>query len=324
MPQIRRPRRGSMAFYPRKRASRIYPSLSVFPESDKPKAMLFAGYKAGMTHTIMTDPVKGSPTFGHEIQVPVTILECPPMKVIGVRAYKDTSKGMTVLTEAIAKDLPKDIDRKIITGKFKTDEKVAEIEKAADDVADVRLIVATSPAQTAIGKRKPEVFEVEVGGKTAKERIEFAKGMIGKEIKAEDVFQEGEAVDTTAITTGKGVQGPVKRFGVAIQNRHAKQKLRHVGAIGGQIPGKLRFTVRHAGQMGFQKRTEINKRVIKMGEAKDIVPKSGMKSYGVMKSNFVLLQGSVPGPKKRLIFVRPAVRPPKVKVLTPDVKEIVR
>ena len=79
-----------------------------------------------------------------------------------------------------------------------------------------------------------------------------------------------------------------------------------------------------AGQVGYQRRTEMNKRVIKIGEGKDVVPSSGINRYGILKSNFVLLQGSVPGPKKRLIMMRPAIRPPKAKVAMPEVREIVK
>lgn len=324
MPSVKRPRRGSMAFYPRKRASRIYPTITTYPDSDKPKAMAFAGYKAGMTHAIVFDGTKGSATFGQEIQVPATILECPPLRVISIRAYHDTAKGPMPLVEAFAKELPKNAARKIKTGKFKTNEKISEIEKKADRISSVRFVVSTEPTQTAFAKKTPEIFEIEIGGKTAKEKIDFAKNLLGKEIKIQDVLQEGEAVDVVAVTKGKGTQGTVKRFGVRIQNRHAKQKLRHVGAIGGQVPRKIRWTVRHAGQMGFQRRTELNKRVMKIGDGKEIVPKSGLHRYGILKSNFVLLQGSVSGPKKRLILMRPAIRPPKVKVAAPDIREIAK
>lgn len=324
MPQVKRPKRGTKAFYPRKRASRIYPSLSVYPESEKPKALAFAGYKAGMTHAIIFDNKKGSPTFGQEIQVPVTILECPPLKVIAVRAYHDTPDGTKVFSEVFSKDLPKELARKTKVGKFKTDEKLAQIEKESEKISRVRFVISTNPRQTAFAKKTPEIFEIEIGGKSAKEKIEFAKSLLGKEIKVEDVIKEGEAVDAIAVTKGKGTEGPVKRFGVRIQDRHAKQKLRHVGAIAQQVPRKVRWTALMAGQLGFQRRTELNKRVVKIGEGKDIVPSGGVKRYGILKSNFVLLQGSVPGPKKRIVFMRPAIRPPKAKLVVPEVREIAK
>src|SRR3989304_8051120 len=100
MPEVSRPRRGSLGFYPRKRAKRIYPSISTYPSEEKPKVLAFAGYKAGMTNVIAVDNKKGSPTFGQQIVVPVTILDCPPIKIVGLRAYTKTVKGLKVFTEA--------------------------------------------------------------------------------------------------------------------------------------------------------------------------------------------------------------------------------
>ena len=55
MPQTRQPRRGSMQFWPRKRARRSYARVKAWANSDKPKLLGFAGYKVGMTHIIATD-----------------------------------------------------------------------------------------------------------------------------------------------------------------------------------------------------------------------------------------------------------------------------
>ncbi|MEM5773221.1 MAG: 50S ribosomal protein L3 [Candidatus Aenigmatarchaeota archaeon] len=323
MPAIKRPKKGSQAFYPRKRAKRIYPAISTYPETEKPKLLDFAGYKAGMTQVILIDNVKSSPTFGQEVAVPATVIECPPLKVLGIRAYKTTTKGLQVLGEAWAKDLPKWIERKV---KAKpSEEKISEIEKKLEKISKIRLIVSTQPKSSGLGKKKPEIFEIEVGGKDAKEKFDFAKQLLGKEIKASEVFKQGEYVDVIAVTKGKGTAGPVKRFGVFIQSRHAKEKRRHVGTLGQEQPGKVRHTVPMAGQLGFQTRTEFNKRILKIGEdGKEITPSSGFKRYGLIKSDYILIEGSVPGPKKRLIRLRAAIRPPKLKFLIPEIKEVVK
>lgn len=322
MPAKRRPKRGSHAFYPKKRAIRIYPSISTYPEAEKPRLMDFAGYKAGMTHAILLDNVKSSPTFGQEISVPVTVLDCPPSKVVGIRAYKSTAKGLQVLGEAWSKELPKELARK--TKAKGSEEKIGDIEKNLEKISRIRLIFATQPILSGFGKKTPEIFEVEIGGKDAKEKFDFAKQLLGKEIKASDIFKQGEYVDAIAVTKGKGTAGPVKRFGIFIQSRHAKEKRRHVGTLGQEEPGKVRHTVPMAGQLGFQTRTEMNKRILKIGEkGEEITPKSGFKRYGVIKSNYLLIEGSVSGPKKRLVRLRVTIRPPKVKLLVPEIREIV-
>jgi len=323
MPGVKRPRRGSLAYWPKKRAKRIYPQLSTYTEADKGKALVFAGYKAGMGHAVLIDTKKTSMTSGQEIAVPVTILDCPPIKVLGLRVYQKTAKGFQALDEFWSKDLPKDLVRKV-QAKPSKEEKLAQIEKDLEKISKLRAIVCTQPRLSGIGKKKPELFELEVGGKDMKEKFDFAKQVLGKEVAAKDVLKEGELVDVIAVTKGKGTQGPVKRFGIRVQSTHAKKKRRHIGSLGQERPGKVRHTVALAGQLGFQTRTELNKRLLKIGESgTEVTPKGGFKNYGVIKSNYIILQGSVPGSKSRLVLLRPAIRPSKVKLLASEIKEVV-
>jgi len=316
------PRRGTLAYWPRKRAARIYPQLSVYPSSDKVKLLDFAGYKAAMAHAIVIDGRKGSKTFGQELSIPATIIDCPPLRVVGLRLYANTAKGMAASGDIWAKDLPKDLARKV---KAKPNEqKISELEKNIGNVSKVRLVVSTQPRMSAFGKKTPEIFEMDVGGSNAKEKFDFAKQLLGKEIKAGDVVKDGELVDVVAITKGKGMAGVVKRFGIKIQDRHAKKKRRHIGTLGPQTPRKVRWTVPMAGQLGFQRRTELNKRVLKVGEkGEEISPKAGFKRYGKIKSNYIVLEGSIPGPKKRLVRMRAPIRPLKTKLLLQEIREVV-
>jgi large subunit ribosomal protein L3 len=316
------PHRGSLAFYPRKRASRIYPSITTYPLEEKAKVLGFAGYKVGMAHAVAIDNNKGSNTFGQEIIVPVTILECPPMVAIGIRAYKNTAKGLTVFTHALIA-AQENLKRKMIVGKFNFEKNLAEIEKNLDKVAKIRILVATQPHMAGVGKKKPEIFEIEIGGKDAKENLELAKQIIGKEIKISDIFKEGELVDAVAVTKGKGFQGVVKRFGIKIQNRHAMKKKRHVGTLGPQTPRRVRWTAPQAGQLGFQTRTELNKRILKVGNADEIKLDQGFIRYGKVRSNFILVEGSIAGSKKRLIRLRPAIRPTSAKIQPIELRQIV-
>jgi len=323
MPEIKKPREGSLAFYPRKRAARIYPNIDTYPSVDKTIPLAFAAYKVGMGHIIALDNRKNSPTYGLQISIPITILEAPFLKVIGVRFYQKTIKGLKALTEIYAKELPKELERKTKIKSNYSEQKLEEIKKMAEKISSVRLIVATQQKRSGIGKKKPEVFEIEVGGKSIKEKIDYALSLLGKEISPNEVFKEGEIVDVIAVTKGKGTQGPVKRFGVKIQVRKAKEKRRHIGSLGQERPGKVRWSVPMAGQMGFQTRTELNKRIIKIGDGKEINIKSGFKRYGIIKSNFIILEGSVPGSKKRLIMLRKAIRSKEYAILPYEIKSIV-
>lgn len=292
MPETKRPRQGSLQFWPRKRARRNYPSVSTYPKEDKDKPLLFAGYKAGMTHVELHDTRKGTPTQGQKIIRPATVLEVPPMVVIGARGYKNSKAK----SEVYAKDLKKDIKKRINPKGGK---------KLEGD--EIRLIVATQPFKTGIGKKKPEIFEVGIGGQN---KEEYAKGKLGKEIEIEEIFDEGDYADIIGVTKGKGFQGVVKRYGVKVRGRKDEKKHRHIGTLAGL--GRIRFSVPQPGQHGFHKRTEFNKRIIKIGDKPgEINPAGGFTRYGTVRGKFMIVEGSIPGPKKRTIMLRVNMRKKK-------------
>ena len=69
------------------------------------------------------------------------------------------------------------------------------------------------------------------------------------------------------------------------------------------------WTVARPGQLGYQTRTEYNKRILKISDnPEDINRKGGFLHYGVVRNQFIVLRGSVPGPKKRLIGLRHNIR----------------
>jgi len=320
-----KPRAGSLQFWPRKRAKRIYPRVKNWPELDIPKIPGFACYKAGMLHISFIDNRKNSPTKGEEITVPVTVLDCPPLSVVGLRFYSENQNGFYVFDEIwdenIEKD--KDIKRKIIVGKRKHSEKFKKIEENLDKIKKIRIIVKTNPRDSGIDKKKPEIFEIEVTGKDIKEKFDYSKGLLGKELTVKDIFKEGEFVDVISISKGKGTQGPVKRFGIKIQCRKNKKKGRLIGTLGSEKPGKTPWTIAMSGQLGFQQRTEFNKKILKIGEdGKEITPKAGFTGYGIVPKDYIFLHGSVPGPRKRLIILRNCIRPPKQPPTPVEIKTI--
>src|SRR5437899_7077810 len=87
MPKEHRPRHGSMGFSPRKRSERPIPHFSSWPDVDggTPRLQCFAGYQADMTHAIVVDYRPPSTTSGLDVQVPVTVVEVPPMRVAARR-----------------------------------------------------------------------------------------------------------------------------------------------------------------------------------------------------------------------------------------------
>jgi len=308
------PRKGSRAYWPKKRAERVYPNVQTYPKVEKAAPLLFAAYKAGMSRAELTDTRKDTITSGQSLVRSVTVLDCPSMIVGGIKLYKKTAYGAKDSGIVWMDKLPKDLYRKTNIPK-KTDSKagIGKNEKNIDKFDEVKLLVFTKPRESGIGKKKPELFEIALGGKDTKEKWEYAKSKIGSEIKINEVLSAGEFVDVIAVTKGKGFQGPVKRFGVKIRPRKHEKKRRHVGNIGAVTPGRvLPGAIAMPGQLGFQTRTEHNKKILKMGEkGGEINPKGGFVNYGLVKGNYIIVAGSVPGPKKRLIMLRKAIRPHK-------------
>ncbi len=84
--------------------------------------------------------------------------------------------------------------------------------------------------------------------------------------------------------------------------------MRRVGTLGPwSAQGHILYRVAHPGQMGYHLRTEYNKKIVKIGsKAEDVNPKGGWPHYGLVKTSYVLVKGSVAGPQKRaIIFTKP-------------------
>ncbi len=312
------PRRGSLGVRPRKRASRIVPRIRSWPrvESEKPLLLAFAGYKAGMTHALIIDDRPNTPTSGTEIFVPVTVVEAPPIYIAAIRAYGyDPNRGLYTLTEVWAEPPAElELHRRIPTLKVKdVDKKLGFIEEHLDKVADIRVIAATQPKLVGgLSKKVPDLVEIKIGGGSGVEDwFSYAKEILGKTVSVKDVFREGQFVDVIGVTKGKGFQGVIKRFGVKELPRWHKHR-KGSRKIGSRSPGiGTLSTTPQPGQMGFHRRTEYNKRIIKIGDnGLEVTPKGGFINYGVVRGPYVLLHGSIMGPKKRIVIMRHPVRPP--------------
>ncbi|MFH1774973.1 MAG: 50S ribosomal protein L3 [Methanobacteriota archaeon] len=314
------PRRGSLGYSPRKRAARVVPRVRSWVKEDEVRMQGFSGYKAGVTHVAMVDDYPNSLTYGEEVTAAATIVEAPPMKVCGVRCYGEDTHGLKVLGEVWSPDAVKDLAKVFQIKNFKN--KLEDLQGAMDRAKELRLIVHTQPMLSALSKKTPEIMEYPVSG-TPAQALEYAKKVFGKEIKVSDVFGEGEIVDTISITKGKGFQGALKRWGTKHLPRKTRKGRRTVGTLGPWHPAAMMWTVPTGGQMGYHQRSEINKRILKIGSG-DITPKGGFLNYGVVKGDYIILRGSVAGPRKRLIRLRPAVRPPKRKFEKPQLTYISR
>ncbi|MCH1771878.1 MULTISPECIES: 50S ribosomal protein L3 [Metallosphaera] len=323
------PRRGSAGLRPRKRSEELLPSPRSYPEVNLPNPVTlgFVGYKVGMTHIFMIDEDRSSSMFGKEIYVPVTVLETPPIYVLALRAYGLNNRGEHSVMGEVWGDLGdfgKFITRRIRglkIDKEKKEHQLKDIESNLESVSYFRLLVSTQPHLIpALGKKTPDIVEVQIGGGNTKSQLEYGLKLLGNTLSVRDVFKEGQLMDIIGVTKGHGFQGVIKRYGVQELPRWHKHRKgsRKVGTKGPSL-GTPSY-VPQPGQMGFHRRTEYNKRILKISDdTKLINPKGGFVRYGLVKNTYLLVQGSTIGSIKRPLFLRYPIRPYSTQLPVPKV-----
>ena len=137
----------------------------------------------------------------------------------------------------------------------------------------------------------PKRFLKEIRG------VDVSKYQLGQELTVE-VFEEGEMVDVTGISKGKGFQGVIKRYN---QSRgpmgHGSQYHRGVGSLGTMRPMRVFKGKKLPGHMGQVTVTMQNLEIVA------VIP----------EENVILIKGNVPGAKKSLVIIKSAVKMPEVK-----------
>jgi large subunit ribosomal protein L3 len=322
------PRRGSVAFRPRARAKSLEARVRNWPNVALEETALlgFAGFKAGEINILTVDDRERTPNFGKHFLNPSTLIVTPPIKIIGIRGYDKDLYGRHALFDVYAKDLPKELVRKF-DAKY-NEAASAKSASLLEKTKSIMAIVAISPHVINISQKKPFVFEIAVSGKDIKTRYEYVKTLLGKEVHITDIFQVGQYIDVFGITRGKGIEGPITRFGVKRKQHKSRKSVRAVGTLGPISPAVVMYTVARQGQRGFHQRTEYNKRILLISnterdDQKLLTPTGGFKHFGLVKGDYVVVKGSIPGVPKRLIKMRQPIRDIHKKVVEPKVLEVV-
>jgi len=217
-------------------------------------------------------------------------------------------KGLRKVNPGLVKpDTSSRYGYKFIEGEW---EKAVE-ELKSSKLVDVRVTVSTIPVLSGIGKKKPEIAEIKIGGGSVDERLKYALDILGNYVTVDQVFREGQFIDVIGVSKGKGFQGVIKRFGVKELPRWHKHR-KGSRKIGARSPGFGTMSEPpQAGQTGFHRRTEYNKRILKIGRyGWEVVPKGGFKHYGLIYGPYMVVEGSVIGCSKRILVLRHPIRPP--------------
>lgn len=301
-----KPRAGSLQFWPRKRIGKFIPSVNWKAIGCSKSSLLgFIAYKVGMASCYIKDSTPDSLTKGKKIIIPSTILEAPAMKIFSARFYKNNNLAKEVLAE----NTDKEMKRKLKLPK--QTKKIDEIMEKFRDYDDIRLIVYSQAKNTGI-KKTPDLAEIAVSG-TLEEKIKFVKEKINKEIYASEIFRDIKLVDIRGLTKGKGLSGPVKRFGIKLKHHKSEKGRRRPGSLGPWHPAHVSFRVAMAGQLGMFSRISYNHKIINIGKIseQDINPGQGFKHFGKIKTEYLIVNGSVPGVEKRQLLLTMPLRASK-------------
>ncbi|KAJ2902338.1 hypothetical protein MKZ38_000655 [Zalerion maritima] len=332
------PRHGSLAFLPRKRAARHRGRVKSFPKDDpKKKVHLTAamGYKAGMTTIVRDLDRPGAKSHKKEIVEAVTVIDTPPMVVVGLVGYIETPRGLRSLTTVWAEHLSDEVKRRFYKNWYKSKKKAftkyakkhseangasitKELERIKKYCAVVRVLTHTQIRMTPLKQKKAHLMEIQVNGGSVADKVEFGQALFEKEVTVDTIFEKDEMIDVIAVTKGHGFNGVTSRWGTKKLPRKTHKGLRKVACIGAWHPSHVQWTVARAGQMGYHHRTSVNHKVYRLGKAGDesnastetdataktITPLGGWVRYGEIKNDWVMLKGSVPGVKKRIMTLR--------------------
>jgi len=189
----------------------------------------------------------------------------------------------------------------------------------------IRVIVHTQMKILRRRQKKAHIMEVQLNGGSVADKVEFARNHFEKEIPVGAVFAQDEMIDIIGVTKGHGFKGVTSRWHTKKLPRKTHKGLRKVACIGAWHPSRIQFTVPRAGQKGYHHRTEINKKIYRMGAGyamkdgklvknnaatdydladKSINPMGGFPHYGEVKQDFIMLKGCCIGPKKRVLTLR--------------------
>jgi len=261
------------------------------------------------------------------------------MVVVGLVGYVATPNGLRTLSTVWATHLSDELKRRFYKNWYRAKKKAftkyakrasekpqeieAEFERIKKNCQVVRVLAHTQIRKLRLRQKVANLLEIQINGGDVAAKVDFGKALFEQEVNVSQVFGEGEVLDVCSATRGHGFAGVVSRWGVTRLPRKTHRGLRKVACIGAWHPARVRFTVARAGQMGYHHRTEINKRVLRIGKKDDnksastesdltekgITPVGGFPHYGQITEDWLMLKGCIGGSRKRPITLRKSLVP---------------
>nr|XP_033770402.1 60S ribosomal protein L3-like [Geotrypetes seraphini] len=340
------PRHGHLGFLPHKRSRHHRGKVRSWPKDDPSKPVhltAFMGYKAGMTHTLREVHRTAAKISKREEVEAVTIIETPPLVVVGIVGYVETLRGFRALKTIYAEHMSEECKRRFYKNWHKSKKKAftkyckkwqdqegkKQLEKDFQAMKKyckiIRVIVHTQMKLLPLHQKKAHIMEIQLNGGTVAEKIDWAHEKLEKQVPVHTVFAQDEMIDVIGVTKGKGMKGVTSRWHTKKLPRKTHKGLRKVACIGAWHPARVAYSIARAGQKGYHHRTEINKKIYRIGRGihtedgkivknnastsydlsnKSITPLGGFPHYGTVNNDFIMLKGCVMGTKKRVLTLR--------------------
>ncbi|KAL7850625.1 hypothetical protein SRHO_G00199740 [Serrasalmus rhombeus] len=340
------PRHGHLGFLPHKRSKRHRGKVRSWPKDDPKQPVhltAFLGYKAGMTHTLREVHRTGMKVTKREEVEAVTIIETPPLIMVGVVGYISTLKGLRNFKTIFAEHISDECKRRFYKNWYKSKKKAFTkyCKKWQDDAGKkqlekdfilmkkycsvIRVIVHSQMRLLPLRQKKAHIMEIQLNGGTIAEKVDWARERLEQPVPVSSVFYQDEMIDVIGVTKGHGMKGVTSRWHTKKLPRKTHKGLRKVACIGAWHPARVGYTVARAGQKGYHHRTELNKKIYRIGKGvhvqdgkvvrnnastnydttqKTITPLGGFPCYGEVNNDFVMVKGCVVGAKKRVLTLR--------------------
>lgn len=304
-----------------------------------------------MTHIVRDLERPGSKMHKREVVEAVTVVDTPPMVIVGVVGYVETPRGLRALTTVWAEHLSDEVRRRFYKNWYRSKKKAftryakkhsenngasvaRELERIKKYCTVVRVLAHTQLGETGLSQKKAHLAEIQVNGGSVADKVEFAKSHFEKTFSVKEVFEDNECIDVIGVTKGKGYAGVISRWGVTKLPRKTHRGLRKVACIGAWHPSKVMYSVARSGQDGYHRRTTINHKIYRIGNATDkksgatefdltektINPIGGWSHYPDIRGDFVMVKGALPGTKKRVVTLRKALRTVTTRALCEQVQ----
>ncbi|XP_050823239.1 60S ribosomal protein L3-like isoform X3 [Gopherus flavomarginatus] len=296
-----------------------------------------------MTHILREVHRPGMKLSKREEVEAVTIVETPPLVVVGLVGYIDTPRGLRNFRTIFAEHLSDECRRRFYKNWHKSKKKAftkyckkwqdkdgkKQLEKDFAAMKKyckvIRVIVHTQMKLLPLRQKKAHVMEIQLNGGTVADKVDWAHEKLEKQVSVHAVFSQNEMIDVIGVTKGRGMKGVTSRWHAKKLPRKTHKGLRKVACIGAWHPARVGYSIARAGQKGYHHRTELNKKIYRIGRGihvqdgkivknnaatnydvteKTITPLGGFPHYGAVNNDFVMLKGCVMGTKKRVLTLR--------------------